>query len=81
MATAWEISQQELQAIPQLFQDTMDLTKRKDSHQSLFHHLVVRVFILQMDQHLSTQFVVIVYLEFRIYYIAKNLVVMGMVET
>ena len=81
MATTWEISQQEFQAMLQLFQDTVDLTKCKDSHQLLFHHLVMKVFILQMDQHQSTQFMVVVYLEFRICYIAKHLVKMEKVET
>ena len=39
------------------------------------------VFMVQKDQILLSKLVLVVYLEFRIYYIAKNLVVMGMVET
>ena len=81
MATTWEISQIEFQAMLRLFQDTVDLTKCKDSHQLLSHHLVVKVFIMQMDQHLLSQFVVVVYLEFRICYIAKYLVTMEKVKT
>ena len=59
----------------------MDLTKYKDSHPLLSHLLVVKVSMVQKDQILLSKLVLVVYLEFRIYYIAKNLVVMGMVET
>ena len=47
----------------------------------LSHLLVEKLFIEQMDQNLLFKFVVVVFLEFRICYIAKYLVMMEMVET
>ena len=58
----------------QLFQDTVGLTKHKDSHLLLSHHLVVVVLMVQTDQYLLLEFEVVVYLELRIYCIAKCLV-------
>ena len=80
-AISLEISRSEFLATIQEFQDTMDLTKCKDSHPLLSHHLVMKGFMVQMDQHLLAQLVVVEYQEFCICYIARYLVKMEKVET
>ena len=80
-AISLEISRSEFLATIQEFQDTMDLTKCKDSHPLLSHHLVMKGFMVQMDQHLLAQLVVVVYQEFCICYIARYLVKMEKFET
>ena len=51
MATTWEISRIEFRVMLRLFQDTVDLTKSKDSHQ-LLEIVILEPHIYYIAKHL-----------------------------